>query len=375
LNFRLNFCFLVQVKAGPRILKPGSVLTTASSDKPIIPKENDLITDDESEEESYHEAPVLRPPKKGIQAGSTIPLNVPRIIKPPSAATLNVEIVNQPKEGTTKLVKSKSIIKERPNFKAIHEKNAQIMESIDDHKKRLIKRHESIQSKLKKDSETEATIKQASPVLRTKQMFKKDVNSPVAPKIHKPIVPRTPSSPTRYKFDNSMLTQNDFNFNSQNQQPQASQLKERQPRPQSKAITIKQCDESNNNTTQAPSVNSFIRRKSYDPNASLLKPLNYNPYKGKIKSTYYACSNLNGSILGSNTSILNSQPASLLNTTTQQQSKRLSSCHVSVKQLDLEKKEVSKKNEKILKQNEGKKSKRLNALQKARPIDASIMQE
>lgn len=388
LNFHnyIIFIFLVQVKAGPRIIKPGGAQTTTAVSKPIKPSENDLITDDESEEESYHEAPVLRPPKKGVQTGSNIPTNVPKIVKPSSVTSTSADNDKIPtqtqKEAAIKLVKSKSIIKEKPNFKAIHEKNSQNMESIDDHKKRIIKRHESMQNKAKKDGETEpvaATTIQPSPVLKTKISSKKETSSPVAPKIHKPIIPKTPqtpSSPARYKFDNSMLTQNNFNFNAQNQQQQqgATQQKERQSRPQSKVITIKR-DESSTNTTLAPVVNTFIRRKSYDPNASLLKPLNYNPYKGKIKTTYYTGSNLNGSILGSNTSILNSQPTSTLNTTVQQQSKRLSSCHISVKQLDLEKKEQCKKNEKLLKQNEGKKSKRLNALQKSRPIDASIMQE
>ena len=252
----------------------------------------------------------------------------------------------------------KLIARKVPDFKAIHEKESQKMESIDTYanrkQERQIKLNEKIspnvlEEKLKAKAKTpNLSIKSNNAINKktplksaTTPKFAKNLASLTGsslsniPKIIKrdenkkdetnkseikTTEPKTPEMPSQEKVSKVARTPA-----SVTRPTESSLLKSNIKRaPSVKTVNLNDPNSLSSIPPQLQS-SSFVRRKSFDLNRSLAKPLNYNPHHGKLKKVDFStksiflaslATNLNEtkcpdkSVLKSNESILNASDAS-----------------------------------------------------------------
>ena len=202
---------------------------------------------------------------------------------------------DQPKSSAT-LIKAKPV----PDFKALHEKEANKMESIDvwknrkDNQKqfgsmRTTPQHQSSLASTTQNSETKKSgfvlTKQSSLLLpkpnvgRSSSMMAK--NSPFQPAASTPRSDKAPLNLTNQSAQNVEPTTpilDTSNKMSQNKTPQSVN------KPKPFTLLKSAIKNSLNTSTSGDSqLSSFQRRKSYDLSLSLSKPLKYKQYTGKLK--------------------------------------------------------------------------------------------
>lgn len=244
----------------------------------------------------------------------------PRIVKPSEASNDDSKRKNN-SENTTASKKTKET-KKAPDFKAIHEKNFEKLESVSDNQQRLQERHKLLTSAQKtpgyeSKSRVSSTAAGTSDLVKATSKLTITSNSTVTPKViktkithsvlssaqkysnipkiqknkeapKKPMEPKTPNANEERKLTLTAKTP------SSTMKPKTSTLMQSalkkpfifshenqhlNPINFSSGCAFNACPSTNN----LLATSSFIRRKSYDLNASLARPLNYKRHTGRIK--------------------------------------------------------------------------------------------